>query len=224
MTPDQASNRPKSGDLTYDNPQIRAFQDKLRVDYDTANQTAKKGQIVFVGSSLMEIFPIEKWEEAGDVTFDPYIYNRGVRATTTTDLLAHLDTQVFDLAPTKVFINIGSNDIGLKVPEETFLGNYETILKVIREKIPACAIYVMAYYPVGAAETFDGRTTQDMNAASSKVEALVKRLNDVNTRFINVNANLEDPDGNLKAVLTFDGAHMNPDGYKVVLENLKEYL
>ena len=65
------------------NPQLAAFQEELLKNYDKANLSAKKGQTLFVGSSLMEIFPIEKWEEAGEVTFSHYIYNRAVRATTT---------------------------------------------------------------------------------------------------------------------------------------------
>ena len=67
----------------------------------------RKGQTLFVGSSLMEIFPIEKWEEAGEVTFSHYIYNRAVRATTTSFLLEHIESQIFNLEPSKIFINIG---------------------------------------------------------------------------------------------------------------------
>jgi len=41
------------------NPQLAAFQEELLKNYDKANLSAKKGQTLFVGSSLMEIFPIE---------------------------------------------------------------------------------------------------------------------------------------------------------------------
>jgi hypothetical protein len=50
------------------NPELEAFQASLLAKYDAANRTALKGQTVFVGSSLMEIFPIEQWEESGDLT------------------------------------------------------------------------------------------------------------------------------------------------------------
>lgn len=39
-------------------PGISELQDQIRKTYSEQNKTAKKGQIVFVGSSLMEIFPI----------------------------------------------------------------------------------------------------------------------------------------------------------------------
>lgn len=51
------------------NPQLAAFQEELLKNYDKANLSAKKGQTLFVGSSLMEIFPIEKWEEAEKLLF-----------------------------------------------------------------------------------------------------------------------------------------------------------
>ncbi|MFC4653203.1 SGNH/GDSL hydrolase family protein [Lactococcus nasutitermitis] len=218
--------------LTPLNPQLTAFQDKIRTDYTEANKTAKKGQILFVGSSLMEIFPIEKWEEEGKVTFDKYIYNRGVRATTTADLLAHIDTLIFDLAPSKIFINIGSNDIGFGVPEATRLANYDEILQKIKEKLPDCDVYPMAYYPMNTSADFgnsdteqhslyDTRNNATFTKASEKVAALAQKYN---YQFINVNAGLTDENGNLRAELTFDGAHMYPAGYEIVLENMKKYL
>ena len=58
------------------NPNLVAFQTNLLAEYREKNKTAKKGQTLFIGSSIMELFPIEKWEEAGEVKFEKYIYNR----------------------------------------------------------------------------------------------------------------------------------------------------
>ncbi|WP_149023756.1 hypothetical protein [Listeria riparia] len=110
----------KTAQFTNMSPNIIKFQNDIRAKYATANQAAKKGQILFVGSSLMEIFPIEKFQQEQDLGLDKIIYNRGVRATTTADLLEHMDTLIFDLMPSKIFMNIGSNDIGFNVPEKLF--------------------------------------------------------------------------------------------------------
>lgn len=134
------------------NPQLAAFQEELLKNYDKANLSAKKGQTLFVGSSLMEIFPIEKWEEAGEVTFSHYIYNRAVRATTTSFLLEHIESQIFNLEPSKIFINIGTNDIGFEIPEEEFLNNYDQILSQIESKLPQTQVYVMRYYPINTVD------------------------------------------------------------------------
>lgn len=212
------------------NPMLEAFQNKLLSDYSKANQTAKKGQTLFVGSSLMEIFPIEQWEEAGEVEFDHYIYNRAVRATTTAFLLEHMDTQIFDLAPSKIFINIGTNDIGFQVPEDEFLSNYDQIMTQIAEKLPDCEVYVMRYYPLNTVDFGNDsdeqtllatRSNQAFQTASDKIKRLAEKHN---FHFIDVNAGLADENFVLKKELTLDGAHLNPDGYKIVLKNLERYL
>jgi len=91
----------KSTSLTNMNPAIEQMKSAIRAKYAQQNQTAKKGQIVFVGSSLMEIFPIEKMQQS--LGLDKVIYNRGIRATTTADLLTSMDLCIFDLAPSKIF-------------------------------------------------------------------------------------------------------------------------
>jgi len=216
--------------LTNLNPQIKQFQDDLRRRYAQENITAKKGQTVFVGSSLMEIFPIDKLQQG--LELDKVIYNRGVRATTTAELLAAMDTCIFDLQPSKVFINIGTNDIGFGIPEETFLANYDEILRQIKERLPETEVYVMAYYPVNSAADFGGseaehdslfarRDNEILEAASSRVAELAQKHG---YQFINVNAGLADADGNLKKELSFDGGHMLPAGYEIVLKNMLPYL
>ena len=222
----------KTRELTNLSPDIVKFQDKLIDKYVEENKTAEKGQILFVGSSLMEIFPIEKMQQEQNLGLSKIIYNRGVRATTTSFLLEHMDTQIFDLAPSKIFINIGSNDIGFNVPEEIFLENYTEILHQIKEKLPNTKVYVMAYYPINTVDDFGEekgehnqlykyRSNEKNDAANIKVKEVAEK-NDCT--FINVNANLTDKDGNLKKELTFDGAHMLPSGYNIVFENMKKYL
>jgi lysophospholipase L1-like esterase len=220
----------KTSSLTNMAPDISKLQNDIRARYAVENQVAKKGQILFVGSSSMEIFPIDKLQQ--NLGLDKVIYNRGVRATTTADLLNHMDTLIFDLAPSKIFINIGANDIGFDVPAEVFLANYDRILHQIKEKLPDTAVYVMAYYPINTVDDFDEekqehdelhahRSNELLEAADAKVEQLARENG---YEFINVNAGLTDVNCNLRKELTFDGSHMYPAGYEIVLANLKKYL
>ncbi len=215
--------------LTNLHPEIVDFQNDIRNRYVKDNQTAKKGQILFVGSSLMETFPIDQLQK--NLNLDKVIYNRGVRATTTQDLLKHIDKLIFDLAPSKIFINIGSNDIGFNVPESIFIKNYDEILREIKTRLPETEVYVMAYYPINTSTNFGEeekehdqfyahRSNALLEAANCKVEQLAKKNG---YQFINVNAGLMDTDGNLKRKLTFDGAHMVVAGFEIVLENMKKY-
>ncbi len=77
--------------------QSKKNQDNLRRTYDDLNKVALKGQILFTGSSLMEQFPINEIAMSFGVT--KTIYNRGVGGTTTDDFLAHIHTDLLDLAP-----------------------------------------------------------------------------------------------------------------------------
>ncbi|MDR1568270.1 MAG: GDSL-type esterase/lipase family protein [Streptococcaceae bacterium] len=212
------------------NPDITRFQNNLISEYKEKNQTVKKGQTLFLGSSIMEIFPIEKWEAEGKVKFDHYIYNRAVRATTTLFVLEHIDTQIFELAPSKIFINIGTNDIGFQVPEAIFRANYETIIREVQEQLPNTEIYILKYYPVNnvdfgsdadEATLFATRSNEAFNAASAKNQEMAKKLG---VHFIDVSDGLADENGNLKKEYTFDGAHILTNGCEVILKNLEKYL
>lgn len=222
----------KTKQLTNLDPRILEFQNQLRAQYEQANQVAKTDQILLIGSSTMEIFPIEKWQATRNLGLQHQIYNRGVRATTTADLLAHMQTLVFDLQPRAIFINIGSNDIGFNVPEADFLRNYTEVLRQIHAQLPQTKVYVMAYFPINATDDFgeepaehgklyEHRSNERLLKANEQVAQLAAQHGD---QFINVNTGLTDDQGNLRAALTFDGAHMLPAGYGIVLNNLMPYL
>jgi len=166
---------------------------------------------------------------------DRIIYNRGVSSITTKELLMVMDECIFDLAPSKIFINIGSNDISNGLDngkKEIFLDNYKEILSLIKEKLPACEVFVMAYYPVNAQEDFGlepenqksmfaSRNNANLMTVNEEVKELAKELG---FNFINVNEGLTDNKGNLKAEFTVEGVHMWPNAYSVILKNLKKYL
>lgn len=217
--------------LTNLHPKIVKFQNSIKNRYIEENKTAKQGQIVFVGSSTMEIFPIEKMQKS--LNLDKIIYNRGIRATTTEDVLNDLDTLIFDLKPTKVFINIGSNDVGFGVPFEEFLENYDKLLSKIKEQLPETVVYIVAYFPVNTVDPFDDedkkehhtlfntRNNVNLQKANKSIQILAKKYG---YSFINLNDGLTDKNGNLKKELTFDGMHMLPSGYEIVLKNMMQYL
>ena len=108
--------------------------DKLE-RYKRLNKFVKPGQILFVGSSLMEQFPILELIEGEKLPL--LVYNRGIGGYTTSELRAALETCVFDLAPKYIFINIGTNDLnGPDYVEGELMSRYEDILRAIRERLP----------------------------------------------------------------------------------------
>ncbi len=207
----------------------REQQDKLE-RYRILNQNVKKGEILFTGSSLMEQFPVNELLMTNGM--DQVVYNRGIGGFTTTDMLQHMEEMVFGTEPSRIFINIGTNDIGS--PEyqlEALLERYEEIIVRIQERLPEAQINMMAYYPVNETDkipegewgktAFVTRTNENLNIANAAIENLAAKKG---CRFINVNEGLADERGKLKKEYTIEGIHMYANGYQVVLQNLKKYL
>ena len=207
----------------------REQQDKLE-RYRILNQNVKKGEILFTGSSLMEQFPVNELLMTNGM--DQVVYNRGIGGFTTTDMLQHMEEMVFGTEPSRIFINIGTNDIGS--PEyqlEALLERYEEIIVRIQERLPEAEINMMAYYPVNETDkipegewgktAFVTRTNENLNIANAAIENLAAKKG---CRFINVNEGLADERGKLKKEYTIEGIHMYANGYQVVLQNLKKYL
>ena len=206
----------------------RLEKEQMVRDFHIWNEKAEKGQIVFTGSSLMEMFPIQEWvKELGEEA--PIIYNRGVGGYRTTDMLPILDACVFELAPRKVFINIGTNDLSdAEIPIEKVMENYDRIITLIEEKLPGVVIYMMAYYPINyeaATEEMKPclliRTNEKIKAANEQVKALAKKHGQ---RYIDVNAPLSDKQGRLKAEYTIEGMHIKPEGYRAIFHDVMKYV
>ena len=204
-------------------------QEKIE-KYRVLNETVKKGKILFTGSSLMEQFPIHElmMNEGLGLT----IYNRGVGGFTTSDMLENMEEQIFGTEPSRIFINIGTNDIGSPDYQlDTLMERYEEIISRIQERLPEAEIIMMAYYPVNETDkvpegewgrtAFVTRTNENIALANEAVERLAAKKG---CRFINVNEGLTDERGKLKKEFTIEGIHMYANGYQVVLDNLKKYL
>ena len=219
-------------DRRYQEQNIDGEQRRKLDSYRLLNEFARKGQILFTGSSLMEQFPVQEllWANGED----RIIYNRGVSGFTTTDMLHAMEEMVFGLFPSRIFINIGTNDIGS--PDyrlENLEINCRRILEQIRSRLTQTEVFVMAYYPVNetviamgmtpeeAAGQFVTRNNRNIRLANQMMEQLAGELG---CRFIDVNEGLTDDQGRLRKEFTVEGIHLYPNAYRIVLENLRKYL
>lgn len=196
-------------------------------NYREKNKEAVYGQVVFAGSSLMEMFPINKLlEEHGD---DTIIYNRGIGGYVTNELLQVTDVCITDLKPKKVFLNIGTNDLSNpQIPISQMIENYDRILCKIEEALPQAVIYLMAYYPVNyeaAAEEMKEclkiRTNEKIERANEEVKKLAQKHGQ---HYIDVNKNLKDEQGRLKAEYTIEGMHIKKEGYAAIYDDVMRYV
>ena len=213
--------------------EYQKMEQQQKIDrYRILNENIIKGQILFTGSSLMEQFPVNELMMTERI--DRIIYNRGIGGFTTADMLQNMDVQIFDSEPSKIFINIGTNDIayhGAPFAEvlEYMLKNYSDILSQIKTRLPRTQVYMMAYYPVNETDVvnewnagaFVNRNNKNLTVANAAVKDLARQFG---YQYIDVNTGLTDERGMLKKEFTIDGIHMYANGYRIVLENMKPYL
>ena len=204
-------------------------QDRIR-RIRILNQNVKKGEILFTGSSLMEQFPINELQLTYGI--EKIIYNRGIGGFKILDMIHYIEEMVFATEPSKIFINIGTNDIGsADFTQEGLLENYKKLLMMIQERLPETEIYIMAYYPINDVdlprnqewlkETFKTRTTENIDEMN---EVLITFAKNMGCKYINVNAGLADERGKLKKEFTIEGVHMYANAYAIVLENMRQFL
>ena len=200
-------------------PAWRVEKRRLVERYREENKTAVRGGIVFTGSSLMEMFPVEQW--ARELPDAPAVYNRGVGGYRTEDMLPILDALVTDLRPRRVFINIGTNDLSdAAVTIGALIGGYDEILSRIEAALPGVDIILMAYYPINYEAADEGmkaclriRTNERIREANRAVEALAARHGQA---YMDFNAPLTNEQGRLKAEYTIEGMHIREEGYRAI--------
>lgn len=201
--------------------QLRAFQQQ--------NQYIRKGQILFTGSSLMAQFPIVEFCQNEQL---PPVYNRGIGGFTTEDFLKAADAMLLEPAPSKLFLNIGTNDIRPMQDGQNWMNhlfeNYRKIAQLICRYLPETEVYLMAFYPVNSHHPNAGRnpvmsvrTNENIAQANDMLEALAWEYG---FHYIDLNDCLKDPQGNLKLEYTYDGIHMSPEAYYAVFTQLRVYL
>lgn len=200
-------------------------EDKIK-RYIKLNKSVVPGQIVCSGSSLMEMFPVE--DLAKEKHLDMIIYNRGIGGFITDELLENIDTCILDLKPSKLFINIGTNDLSNpNITITKMIHNYDKILCQVKEALPDIKIYLMAYYPINYdAATAEMklclliRTNDKIASANEAVKKLAQKHHAI---YIDINAPLKDQHGNLKEEYTIEGMHINEYGYRAIFPKFIEY-
>ena len=190
---------------------------------DTAKDL-KDDNYVFLGDSITDWYPIYDF-----FSTDTPIINSGFAGDKTKDLLSDMEEKVYRYNPTKVFIQIGTNDLNSEDSNgEIAYKNIIKMVKNIKKNRPYAKIYIESIYPVNQTDdekinknTTGKRTNEDIMNVNSKLEEYCKK-NDV--VYIDIYNRLLDDGGNLKIEYTDDGLHLSPAGYSVVSDELKKYI
>lgn len=175
--------------------------------------TQQKGQIVMLGNSITAEC---EWAELLD---NPHILNRGVIADGTEDILNRLDN-IIELEPRKIFLLIGVNDL-LFLPPNIIMQNYESIVARIRNESPQTILYLESILPIHNDLRRNGMKNEDIVAINQMIKSLADKYQLV---YIDAHSRFTDTEGALRADLTFDGIHLNGEGYQIFKPILQPYM
>ena len=198
--------------------------DKVR-NYRELNRVATKGETVLAGSSLMDYFPVN--ELLMDAGITRKVYNRGILSLTVEQYDEVLDV-VLDLEPSRIFINIGTNDLSRGGDTiGNLMRRYRAMIHRIKKTLPECEITCLAYYPClppDHPEIRPGRISRTMESVRKANLEIEEMCRQENLRFLDLNEPLYDANGDLKEELSLDQIHFSAEGYIRVFDQLKEYL
>ena len=190
---------------------------EVQTKTNTINQNEN---IVFVGDSIFDWYPTEK------IFSDFPIVNSGIVGNKTTDILNNMEERIYKYNPTKVFIQIGTNDIEWEDSEELNEEVFQNIVKIaegIKENRSKSEIYIISIYPVnnnlpGA----NDRHISEIKAINEKLKKYCATTDGV--EYIDAFHQLIDENEMLDIAYTNDGLHPNGLGYAKITEILMKYI
>ena len=197
-------------------------QAKIQKNYRDLNQLAvKEPAIIFIGDSIVEYFPLHELLQSPKT-----LVNRGIRGYKTDLLLENLDAHLFGQALDKVFLLIGTNDIGKEMAQDETLANLEAVIQEISRDYPLAQIQLLSVLPVNEKEQYKGtvyiRTNEKIQDLNRAYQELAQAYYQVS--YVDVYSSLLDEVGQLAEAYTTDGLHLSVAGYRILAQALQETL
>lgn len=194
-------------------------QNRLEL-FEVVNVNAIHGEIVFFGDSLTDFYPMQ------DFFPDHVVYNRGIAGDTTTDLLKRLKN-VAVIKPKKVFLQIGTNDLGKGKTPAQVVENIQKIVFELKADIPDVQLYIISLYPVSHHKIWLSPIITGIrtNKKIIRTNSLLKQLcEQYQIPYIDIHSHLKDKKGRLEKEYTLEGLHISGKGYAVISKILNEFV
>ena len=177
---------------------------------------SKNENIVFLGDSITDQYPTD------ELFAELPVVNSGAGGYTTDNILDEMNDRVYKYNPTKVFILIGTNDIGNDGKDENYVfNNIKKIVDNIKKNRPKAIIYVESVYPVSDND-------ENMIERNKVIDKLNKKIKDYysnkNVTYIDINSYLKNNKNALKSEYTKDGIHLTDRAYLKITKLLFPYI
>jgi len=187
------------------------------------NFNLSKEQIIFIGDSITDLFPLDDYFADLDLA----CYNRGIGGDTTSGVLRRIEVSITELAPSKVVLLIGTNDINGGVEQDKIVANYREILATVRAALPDTEILLMSVIPQG--DGLNGVAGIDVAANTARILALNEEIramsdSDDKIHYFDIFTLLADENNRLKKEYSDDALHLNAGGFEVWAGLIKPYL
>ena len=154
------------------------------------------GRIVFLGDSITD------YVNFNEVLPSYHIINRGIAGDTTSGVLRRL-AEITSLQPAKLFMLIGTNDIGQDLWTAPIARNIREIVSRVQAKTPETRIYLQAVFPTRHNHSRPNTLIQELNA---EIKAIAEESA---CTFIDLYPLLLDGEGELAEEYTLDGLHLS---------------
>lgn len=202
--------------------------DKKRLHYKTRMDEIKesnieKGQIILVGDCVIESLDVETHFK--DLT----IYNNGISGDTTTLLAETLYKRVIKHKPSKLFLSVGSNDIGFDRRDvKTIYHNIMDICEEIKRRSKDTEIHLVSIIPVNPSdidyinrEYVDNRDNFDINMLNYYLKNYARKNR---IKFVDATKELKNNYDMLNLAYTLDGFHLNQSGLSLVSNLIRKFV
>ena len=178
-------------------------------------------QILFFGDSIFEFRDVKRYFPNNK------IINCGIAGATSDELLWIIDEAVIKYHPQKVFIHVGTNDLGnttMHSPRK-IAENIALIVEIIQRNLLDCSIYIISPLPcIEEQQAFPNVNGIRSNAFLKYIfQILPEYISDDKITMIDIFAQFY-KDGQVNTDLYKDGLHPSDQGYQVMAKNLKKYL
>lgn len=185
-------------------------------NYILENKTAELDQIVFLGDSLTDGYSLDTFFES-----DLKLYNRGIAGDKTDGVIARLKSNVLEIKPSIIVILIGINDIHSDRSLDEIEKNYRKILNMIEDYLPNCEVFIESLYPTNT--SIYSNSSDYWDEIISFNDTLKTIAADYNYIYIDVYSSLL-YDNELNRDYSFDGLHLNAQGYSIVSEIISSHI
>lgn len=171
--------------------------------------------IIFLGNSITEG---GNWTEFFD---SKYVKNRGIGGDKVEWIFDRVD-YLIAAKPRKLFLMIGINDINHGGSPEQVIADITRLVEMWQTGSPKTKLYVHSILPQNdIVRPSAAGKENDILTANAGIK---KMCEEKGITYIDLHPVLGDRDGRLRADYTYDGLHLNPDGYFAWVDHIRNYV